>query len=311
MMAAATTIWRGEAGTGFWLTSGEFRPDLQVIDHLILSHPHRDHVELLPDLFDAYQVRNVWDSGRVYDSCGYRAFLDRVRSEPGVIYHDAHNPAGSHVAVLGPKSCYGAPSTPLNVAFPHGPSIVRGLVVPLGSGAQMIFLHSDPGNYPDPNQNSIPVRLDLGGARLLFMGDAEAGARDDPAEPPEPNSTEAQLIDCCKPAIRADLLVAGHHGSSTSSRTAFLDEVQARVFVISSGPFPYGANHVRLPDQSVVNLLKSRGELWRTDEDDAACSTDIAKIGSDNDGESGGCDNILVRISGNAKLLINYERIPD
>src|SRR5262249_22325110 len=32
------------------------KPDLKVIDHLILSYPHRDHVELLPDLFGAYQV---------------------------------------------------------------------------------------------------------------------------------------------------------------------------------------------------------------------------------------------------------------
>ncbi len=40
-------------------------PTLAVIDHVILSHPHRDHVELLPDLFAAYQVRQVWDSGSV------------------------------------------------------------------------------------------------------------------------------------------------------------------------------------------------------------------------------------------------------
>src|SRR5829696_6552189 len=36
-------------------------PTLTTIDHLILSHPHRDHVELLPDLFGAYQITQVWD----------------------------------------------------------------------------------------------------------------------------------------------------------------------------------------------------------------------------------------------------------
>ena len=46
-------------------------PDLTVIDHMILSHPHRDHVELLPDVIAAYQVRNFWDSGAVNDICGY------------------------------------------------------------------------------------------------------------------------------------------------------------------------------------------------------------------------------------------------
>jgi competence protein ComEC len=34
-------------------------PALTTIDHLILSHPHRDHVELLPDLFGAYQIAQV------------------------------------------------------------------------------------------------------------------------------------------------------------------------------------------------------------------------------------------------------------
>jgi competence protein ComEC len=42
-------------------------PTLTTINHLVLSHPHRDHVELLPDLFDAYQIGQVWDSGRTPD----------------------------------------------------------------------------------------------------------------------------------------------------------------------------------------------------------------------------------------------------
>jgi beta-lactamase superfamily II metal-dependent hydrolase len=33
-------------------------PTLTTIDHMILSHPHRDHVELLPDLFGSYSVRS-------------------------------------------------------------------------------------------------------------------------------------------------------------------------------------------------------------------------------------------------------------
>src|SRR4029079_12290434 len=42
-------------------------PTHTTIDELVLSHPHRDHVELLPDLFAAYHVGHVWDSGRVND----------------------------------------------------------------------------------------------------------------------------------------------------------------------------------------------------------------------------------------------------
>ena len=41
------------------------RPDVTTIDHLVLSHPHKDHLELMPDIFEAMTVRNVWDSGAI------------------------------------------------------------------------------------------------------------------------------------------------------------------------------------------------------------------------------------------------------
>jgi len=288
------------------------RPDLQVINHLILSHPHRDHVELLPDLFDAYQVLNVWESGRLYDICGYRAFLQKVSQEPGLVYHDAHGPAGDHVAALPAKECYGAPAAALNLHLPHGSAITRGLRVALGTQASMTFLTADAGPYDDPNENSVVARLNLGNHRLLFMGDAEASPnREPPSVPPRPDFAEGMLLACCAADIRADLLVAGHHGSMSSSRAAFVEAVGANTFVISSGPNPYGKNKITLPDPQVVNEFHDRGVVWRTDFDDPHCRTDIAKIGRDNDNKPGGCDNILVRVPVTGSLLVNYERIHD
>jgi competence protein ComEC len=288
------------------------RPDLQVIDHVILSHPHRDHVELLPDLFDAYQIRNVWDSGRLNDICGYRRLLLKIETEAGVTYHDAHTVAGPHAVPLATKaSCTGAPAA-VTVTIPHGQPVTRGLGVPLGAGARMTFLTADAANHSDPNENSLVVKLDLGTSRLLFMGDAEAsGEREPPSIPPRPNFAEGQLLACCLADIRADLLVAGHHGSMSSSRAVFVNAVGAKTFVISSGPNPYGSNHVVLPDAAVVTELSGLGTLWRTDFDDPHCATDTAKIGPDNDNEPGGCDNILVRVPASGPMLVNYERIHD
>ena len=62
---------------------------LQTLDHLVLSHPHKDHLELLPDVFDRLAVRHVWDSGAVNKTRGYCNFLKRVALEPSVQYHDA------------------------------------------------------------------------------------------------------------------------------------------------------------------------------------------------------------------------------
>jgi hypothetical protein len=97
----------------------------------------------------------------------------------------------------------------------------------------------------------------------------------------------------------------------SSSRAAFVNAVGAKVFVISSGPNPYGKNRVTLPDEPVVAELRNLGELWRTDFDDLHCRTDIAKIGRDDDDRPGGCDNILVRVPASGPLLVNYERIND
>ena len=297
------------SGNRFLAYLRRVRPDLQVIDHVILSHPHRDHVELLPDLFDAYQVRNVWDSGRVYDICGYRAFLQKISVEPGVVYHDAAAETGSHVVSMPPKACYGHTAA-LNVSIPDGAAITRGLTVPLGAGASMTFLTADAGPYADPNENSVVVRLDLGSQRLLFMGDAEASPnRDLPSVPPRPDFAEGQLLACCAAAIRANLLVAGHHGSMSSSRAAFVNAVGATNYVISSGPKLYGS--VTLPDAAVVQEFGAPRILWRTDLDDPDCATDTAKIGPDNDNRPGGCDNILVRIPATGPMLVNYERIHD
>lgn len=285
------------------------RPDLRTINHVVISHPHRDHVELLPDLFDAYEIKHVWESGRLYDICGYRALLSKIASEPGVIYHDAHPASGVHTASLPPKICYGQ-SAPFMVQIPHGDALRQGLKVTLGSGASMSFLTADAELHPDPNENSVVVRLDLGEKRLLFMGDAEASSeREAPTVPPRADFAEGFLVDCCSADLRSDMLVAGHHGSMSSNRVKFLDAVGAHVFVISSGPKRYGS--VTLPDPPVVNELRGRGAVWQTDFDDGSCRTDAAKIGLDNDGKAGGCDNILVRIPSAGDLIVNYERIND
>jgi beta-lactamase superfamily II metal-dependent hydrolase len=82
-------------------------PTMTTIDHMVLSHPHRDHVELLPDLFAAYTLREVWDSGRVNDICGYRSFLAAVRNETGVQYHNALQAFGFRDYPFVAKTCYG------------------------------------------------------------------------------------------------------------------------------------------------------------------------------------------------------------
>lgn len=284
------------------------RPDLRAIDHIILSHPHRDHVELLPDIFDAYEVRNVWDSGRNNPTCGYRAFLEWVAAEQGVIYRTAIGGGGMHVAHFPQATCYGTRRAAAPISIPRGPQIPT-TPVRLGAGAEMRFLHADGAHHSSPNENSLVVHMVLGSSSVLFMGDAEGGGRQPPATPPTSHSIEGKLLACCRSALRSDVLIVGHHGSMTSSRTAFLDAVRADIFVISAGPTRYGS--VTLPDAAIVQELSRRGSIWRTDLDDAACRQNPGKIGTDNDGRPGGCDNIQIEFRPAAPPMARYYRSAD
>jgi competence protein ComEC len=271
-------------------------PSLTRIDHVVLSHPHTDHVLLLPDLFAEYEVGEVWDSGRVNDICGYRAFIEAVRTEPGVAYHTAVQNGGTRNYTFTEKQCGGDGGKLPAVTLPVSLStVIDNAPIPLGEAASMTVLYADGGNHGSFNENSLVVRLDLGTRRILLMGDAEAGGRQSPSVPPTMSSIEGTLLACCLQGIAADVLIVGHHGSRTSSRTAFLDGVQASTFVVSSGPTKYQT--VVLPDGDVIAELGLRGQLFRTDVNDAACRTATTKTGPDADDRPGGCTNIRVSVS--------------
>jgi beta-lactamase superfamily II metal-dependent hydrolase len=279
-------------------------PGLSTINHVILSHPHRDHVQLMADLFDAYQVNEVWDSGAVNPICAYRAFLAAVRDEPGVQYHTAAQNFGTQDVSFTDTNCTEV------VHVTHASNISTGSPVQLGQGAFMTFLYVDGAAHPDDfNKNSLVVRLDLGGTRVLLMGDAQAGDRQDPSVAPKQDSIEGRLLLCCASELPAKVLIVGHHGSKTSSRSTFLDAVGATVFIVSAGPTKYGS--VVLPDQVVIDELKSRGQVFRTDLNDPACKLNTAKIGPDADGEAGGCDNVRLSIAVSGDLQVDYWRGSD
>lgn len=264
------------------------RPDLRVLDHVILSHPHKDHLELMPDVFDAFEVRNVWESGRVNSTAGYCRFLRKVATEPGVLYHDAIASNATRTVTFTGSSCNGAVTVVQASQMTAEP-------ISLGSTARMTMLYRDARPHSDPNGNSVVVRLDLGDRKVLLTGDAEGGEREPTTALPRPNSIEGQLLSCCRLEIAADVLVVGHHGSLTSSRNQFLDAVGAEIYAVSSGPHPYSG--VVLPDEAVIEELARRGQVFRTDVNDDACEHEPSKIGPDEDESPGGCNNIVVQVS--------------
>ena len=104
-------------------------------------------------------------------------------------------------------------------------------------------------SYDDNNDNSIVLRLDHGENSFLFTGDAESQA-------------EADIL-ASGADVDADVLKAGHHGSSTSTSDAFLSAVSPDYTVISCGE----GNSYGHPHAETLNKLRQNGiTVFRTDE---------------------------------------------
>jgi competence protein ComEC len=286
------------------------RPDLKRIDHVILSHPHQDHVDLLPDIVAAYDIGEIWDSGVSSSLCSYQAFLVAVESKlkainTATIYHSAANAAGLHDIAL-PQPCEDRGSVVTldrnqrsSVQLLHGAQIATGSSVTLGERTKLTFLYANgvSGNAGDPNYNTLVVSIDGDGKRVLLAGDANDTVN--PNAPAGTLSVEEQLLQLPGNAIAADVLVAGYHGYS-GVKTGFIAAVKPSIAIVPSYPL-YAAP---LPEV-LAALAQNGGQVFRTDVDDDACGKSTTKIGTRNDGRPGGCSNLELSIA-NGSLAAVY-----
>ena len=110
----------------------------------------------------------------------------------------------------------------------------------------------DYGRVDDFNDTSYILRVTYGDTSLLLTGDATQVA-ERLALKALPNSY-----------FKADVLKVGHHGSSDSTGTKFLDAVNPEIAVISCGL----NNEYGHPDQALLDRLNKRNiTIYRTDQD--------------------------------------------
>jgi competence protein ComEC len=285
-VAAYLAASLGPSGDDLCVARGEPAPTgRRRLDHVVLSHPHRDHASALDLVLHCYDVGDFWDAGRISQTSFYRELIAQIARWPAITYHTAASVPDDHALTV----------KGYTAAIPRWERFSDGDAVALGAGARFTILHADPKASGDPNASSVVLLVELGATRLLLTGDAESGERRDPAAPP--GETEAYLLDHHAAALRADILQVAHHGSKTSSRRAFLDAVRPRLALVSSGPRQYG--RVTLPDPEVIGALAAEGAtILRTDERDAGCPVS-GRIGGDRG--PGGCDSWVILIDDRAR----------
>ena len=116
------------------------------------------------------------------------------------------------------------------------------------------------GKKADVNENSIVLKVTYGSVSYLLTGDAEEKAE--------------EYILSTKADIDADILKAGHHGSSSSSTKSFLAKVTPDVITISCGEDnDYGHPHIE-PLENFAKFTTAE-KIFRTDIDgDIVVTTD-------------------------------------
>jgi competence protein ComEC len=121
-------------------------------------------------------------------------------------------------------------------------------------GVTFRILHPT-GRGESGNNASCVLHVATGGASVLLTGDVEAGV-------------EAELVAAFGERLRADVLLASHHGSDSSSTMPFLRAVDPRWVWFSAG---YG-NRWGFPHEAVVARVRALGVATASTATDGAVS---------------------------------------
>lgn len=179
----------------------KFRAELKkagvtVIDKLIITHPHADHLGGAAVLFKDFKVKAVYDNGVPANPKFYRDYLKSIKQKK-IAYKQLT--AGEVLEF--------APGVTFKVLYPTKEFVANGA--------------RDKKGKVDLNGSSIVGRLTFGKFAMMLTGDIE---REGETEILKNNHD-----------LKCQVIKAGHHGSKTSSSDKFLKAVGADAVIISCG----------------------------------------------------------------------------
>jgi len=128
-------------------------------------------------------------------------------------------------------------------------------------GVRFEMLHPARASYDEPaikdNDRGCVLKIEAPGGRALLPADIERRA-------------ESELLARARESLNADVLLAPHHGSRTSSTPDFVQAVGPRLVVIPAGY----RNRLGHPHREVVERYRAVGAaIYRTDRDGAVTIT--------------------------------------
>jgi competence protein ComEC len=197
-----------------------WRKGITCIDALVLTHPHPDHLDGLIAVARNFRIREFWEG---LPATNEGLYAELLKALPRKVVRRRFG-RGARLEI--------------------GPVSIDVLHPPLAA--------ADAGPVPGENENSLVIRLAMGRASFLFMGDAG----------PE---TERALLESGL-ELRCDVLKAGHHGSPASTSAAFLAAVRPKLVLVSVGE----GNTYGFPGRALLDRCGRAGaRVLRTDLDGA------------------------------------------
>ncbi|MCK5100924.1 MAG: DNA internalization-related competence protein ComEC/Rec2, partial [Desulfobacteraceae bacterium] len=193
-----------------------------TLDAVILTHPERDHMNGLVYIVENFDVKKFIKNSDIRET---KSYLDLMKT---CLRNDI--PIAEFPYEKNNELDIGE----LNIAFLY--PIVRKKGV-------------DKLEKNDYNNNSLVFKVKYKDFVTLFPGDIM-------------EKTERKLAQTVPDDLKADILIAPHHGSSTSSSSFFLDKVDPESIIISCG----WQNRYNFPDHKIIARYKEKNiNFYRTD----------------------------------------------
>lgn len=185
--------------------------DLEIV---VATHPREKNIGGLPSVLEAFHVEELWDNNVTSKRDEYVRLMDAVNGKKIPVKHPS---AGNSIEI---------------------------------NGINITVLNPQKKRYasdPNPDPDSIALRIGNGNFCMLLMGDAEEGVQ--------------PVIMTSGIDLKCDVLLVPRHASGNAVSDLFLLNVVPSQAIISVGP-----NDMGYPNPTTITRLGLKGiEVYRTD----------------------------------------------